>query len=91
VRGLRIGVDAVWNGDDVDAATQAVLSEATEVFRTLGVDVVDVRFPDVTQAVADWGPNCAVEAAVAHAATYPARKDEYGAVLAAVIEAGRAL
>jgi amidase len=32
-----------------------------------------------------------VEAAVAHAATYPARKDEYGAVLAAVIEAGRAL
>ena len=24
VRGLRIGVDGVWNSDDVDAATQAV-------------------------------------------------------------------
>ena len=91
VRGLRIGVDAAWNGDDVDAATLAVLSEATEVFRTLGADIVEVRFPDVTQAIADWGPNCAVEAAVAHAATYPARKDEYGPVLASVIEAGRAL
>jgi amidase len=91
VQGLRIGVDTAWNGDDVDAATQAVLSEATEVFRTLGAEIVDVRFPDVTQAIADWAPNCAVEAAVAHAATYPARKDEYGAVLAAVIEAGRAL
>ena len=91
VRGLRIGVDAAWNGEDVDAATQAVLSDATEAFRKLGAEIVDVRFPDVTQAIADWAPNCAVEAAVAHAATYPARKDEYGAVLAAVIEAGRAL
>ena len=43
------------------------------------------------QAVADWFPNCAVEAAVAHEATYPARKGEYGPVLASVIEAGRAL
>jgi amidase len=91
VRGLRIGVDAAWNGDGVDATTQAVLSEAAEVFRTLGAFIIDVQFPDVTQAVADWCPNCAVEAAVAHEATYPARKDEYGPVLASVIEAGRAL
>jgi amidase len=91
VRGLRIGVDAAWNSDDVDTTTQAVLSEATEVFRTLGATVVDVQFPDVTQTIADWVPNCAVEAAVAHETTYPARKDEYGAVLASVIEVGRAL
>ena len=32
-----------------------------------------------------------MEAAVAHDATYPARKDEYGPVLASVIETGRAL
>ena len=91
VRGLRIGVDAVWNRDDVDATTQAVVSEAAEAFRMLGATIVDVRFPDVTQTIADWVPNCAVEAAVAHATTYPARKDEYGAVLAGVLEGGRAL
>jgi amidase len=91
VRGLRIGVDAAWNGDGVDATAQAVLSEATEVFRTLGASIVDVRFPDVTQAIADWYLNCAVEAAVAHAASYPARKDEYGPILAMVIETGHAL
>jgi amidase len=91
VRGLRIGVDAAWNGDAVDAATQAVLSEGIDVFRTLGAEIVNVRFPDVTQAIADWAPNCSVEAAVAHEATYPSRKDEYGPVLASVIEAGRAL
>jgi amidase len=90
-RGLRIGVDAAWNADDVDAATQVVLSDAAEVFRKLGANIVNVQFPDVTHAIADWAPNCAVEAAVAHEACYPARKDEYGPVLASVIETGRAL
>jgi amidase len=91
IRGLRIGIDFAWNGDDVDATTQAVLSDAIEAFRALGAEIVNVRFPDVTQAIADWTPNCAVEAAVAHEATYPSRKNEYGAVLASVIETGRAL
>jgi amidase len=91
VRGLRIGIDAGWNNDGVDPATRAVVSEAVEVFRALGGTIVDVEFPNVTQAIADWAPNCAVEAAVAHEATYPARKSEYGPVLASVMEAGRAL
>lgn len=91
VRGLRIGVDAAWTGDDVDVATGRVLAGAIDTFRALGADIVDVRFPDVTQAIADWTPNCAVEAAVAHEATYPARRDEYGPILASLLEAGRTL
>jgi amidase len=91
VLGLSIGIDATWNNDDVDPATRAVVSEAAEVLRTLGATIVDVEFPDVTQAIADWAANCAVEAAVAHGATYPARKKEYGPVLASVMENGRAL
>lgn len=88
VRGLRIGIDPAWNSEGVDAETQAVLQQATEAFRALGVDVVELRLPDVTQAVADWFPLCAVEAAVAHKATYPSRKNAYGPVLASVIDAG---
>jgi amidase len=91
VQGLRIGLDAAWNSDGVDVATQQVLGQAIEALRALGASIVDVQVPDVRQTVADWVPNCAVEAAVAHEATYPARKDEYGPVLASVIEAGRAL
>ncbi|WP_342729519.1 amidase [Bradyrhizobium sp. B117] len=91
LRGLRIGVDAAWNNDDVEVTTQRVLADAIDAFRSLGADIVDVKFPDVAQAIADWAPNCAIEAAVAHEATYPVRKDEYGPILAAVIEAGRAL
>ena len=90
-RGLRVGVDFDWNGDDVDETTQAAMAEAVEVFRSLGASIVRVRFPDVTQAIADWVPNCAVEAAVVHEHTYPARRHEYGPVLASVLESGRAV
>ena len=47
VRGLRIGIDAAWNNDDVDHATRVVVSEAAEVFRMLGAFTADVEFPDV--------------------------------------------
>lgn len=88
VRGLRIGIDAAWNSNGVDAATLAMLKDAAETLRALGARLVDLHFPDVTQAVADWFPLCAAEAAVAHEATYPSRKTAYGPVLASVIEAG---
>jgi len=91
VRGLRIGVDPAWNGHDVDSAVQAVLAQAAEVFHYLGAVIMEVTFPDVGQTIADWAPNCAVEAAVAHEATYPVRKTEYGHVLASVLDNGRAL
>jgi amidase len=91
LRGLRIGIDAAWNSDDVEGGTQAVLAEAIRTFSELGAAIVEIEFPDVAQAVADWVPNCAVEAAVAHKATYAAHKDQYGSTLASVIEAGHAI
>jgi amidase len=91
VRGLRIGIDAAWNGDGVDPSTQAMLKDAAETLRALGARLVDLRFPDVTQAVADWFALCAVEAAVAHEGTWPSRNDAYGPVLASVIESGHAV
>jgi amidase len=91
VRGLRIGVDPAWNGVDVDASVQHVLAEAAETFGALGAQMTQVAVPDVTQAVIDWAPACALEAAVAHRATYPSRKTAYGPVLASVLEAGHAV
>ncbi len=91
LRGARVGIDRDWNGQDVDVRTQQVLKEAEEALGLLGAEVVEVRVPDVSDAVADWPSNCAVEAAVAHERTYPSRKEDYGPVLASVVEAGRAL
>lgn len=91
LRGLRIGVDPAWNSADVDAATQAVLAETVKALGELGAELVETAFPDVTQAVADWVANCAVEAAVAHQTRYAAHQACYGKVLTSVIEAGQAL
>ena len=91
IAGLRLGIDARWNTIDVDPAVLSVLAEAEKVFRQRGAEIVDVQAPDVTQAVIDWVPACALEAAFAHRATYPAQKDEYGPILASVLNAGRAV
>ncbi|WP_454694243.1 amidase [Achromobacter aegrifaciens] len=93
VGGLRIGVDPDWNAWEVDPQTQRMMAAAMQVFEQLGATLVPLRFPsdDAAQAVRDWAPLCAVEAAIAHAPTYPSRKAEYGPVLGSVIEAGHAL
>ncbi|NMK47918.1 amidase [Achromobacter sp. Bel] len=91
--GLRLGFDPHWNGDGVDTLTHRMLAAAAQTFQDLGATLVPLRFPiaEAEQAIQDWALNCAVEAAVAHAATYPARQDQYGPVLAAVLDAGHAL
>ncbi|HEV7307410.1 amidase [Ensifer sp.] len=91
LRGLRVAIDPAWNGADVDPETQTALQEAIGVFADLGAEIIEIRFPDVAQVIADWASNCAVEAAVAHEASFSAHRGQYGAVLAGVIEAGRAL
>jgi len=88
---LRVGIDPHWNSDDVDASVQLVTSAAAEVFRAMGCEIIEVSVPDVAQSVIDWAAACAVEAAVAHEATYPDRKSEYGEVLASVLGTGRSL
>lgn len=91
IRGKRIGIDPHWNSEDVDDWTQAALTEACAIFSNLGAELVEVSFPDVRQIVADWTPNCAVEAAVAHQAAYALHKEQYGAILSSVIENGMAV
>ena len=91
VAGLRIGVDRGWIASVSDADTLHVVADAELVLRSLGAQIVDVGFPDVRQSVADWFPLCGVEVAVAHAATYPARKAEYGPTLSGLIDLGHAL
>lgn len=91
VRAVRVGVDPVWGTTGVDAVTTQAVAAALAVMASLGAEMREVRFPDSRQVVSDWWANCAVETAVAHEATYPARKAEYGPALAGLIETGRAL
>lgn len=90
-KGLRIGIDPRWNSDGVEDETRAALSAAAEIFSSLDAEIIEIEFPDVVQIIQDWAPNCAVEAAVAHEASYTSRKEMYGPILASVIEAGKKL
>lgn len=91
VAGLRLGLDPRWNGEGVDEQTRAALDAALRVFVDLGARPVTLDFPDVARIVEDWGPACAVEAAVVHEARHAAQPDRFGPGLTAVIEAGRAV
>jgi amidase len=88
LRGTRIGVDRRWTSEGVDAAATKVFQDALRVAAGLGADILEIEVPDPTAMIADWFPLCAVETAVAHEATYPSRKSEYGPGLAGLIELG---
>jgi amidase len=76
--GLRVGIDRAWTLERVDAPTRAALLDVLRVVADVGGVVQEIQFPDAEQVTQDWAPLCAVETAVAHEATYPARRDEYG-------------
>lgn len=87
-RGLRIGVDRAYNTTGVDPVIVSRLDAAMAIMRQLGAEVVDVTMPSPDQTIKDWLPYSAVEMGVAHEATYPSRKSEYGPVLSGFIELG---
>lgn len=89
LRDVRIGIDDRYSGDGVDPAMVRTTQEALRVLTGLGAQVVHVRFPEVDQILRDWLPHCAVETAVAHEATFPSRRAEYGPGLSGLIELAR--
>jgi amidase len=88
LKGIRIGVDPRWTSEGVDADASRIFQDALRVAADLGAKIHEIAFPDATSMVTDWFPLCGVETAVAHEATYPARKSDYGPGLAGLIELG---
>ena len=89
VRGLRIGIDASFTDQVCEPDTLAMLAAVARVFTSLGAQVLPVQLPPGTASMyLDWETVCAVETAIAHTATYPARAAEYGPVLSALIDQG---
>ena len=89
--GLRIGLDEAFASSGVDAPLVDSLAAGIDVLRRLGAEIVPVRMPEVDELVLSWVPHCAVEAAVAHAQTFPSRRAEYGPMLAGLLDEGIAL
>ncbi len=88
IRGLRIGFDRGYATEKVEPDTADAVVQALAELSKLGATVVDVTMPDLTQLRRAWYALCIAEAAKAHARTFPARADEYGAGLRIHLEKG---
>jgi len=89
ISGMTIGVDWDYVSRGVDDVVRETVRGALELLESLGAEVREVRMPGTTlQLVQGWSITCGVECARAHRRFYPARKHEYGPVLAGLIETG---
>ncbi len=89
--GLRIGLDESYAGRDVEAPVGEALQATVNTLRRLGAQIISVKMPRVDETVGDWVPHCGIEAAVAHADTFPSRRGEYGPMLAGLLDTGLAI
>jgi amidase len=78
IKNMRIGLDRTYALKGIDSGQAAALEDAVKVLESLGAQIVEVKMPNVADAVATWMPICASEMAAAHAANYPSRASEYG-------------
>lgn len=89
LRGIRIGIDPQVNADGVDDDIVSALAGVLDVLREAGGTLCDVGLPDLRRAAARWELLAGVEAATAHAQTYPRFAQSYGPALSRLIGLGR--
>ncbi len=78
IAGIRIGFNERFATEGIDPELVEAVNAGVKVLRDLGVEVVEVELPDMDQYTSAWPVLCTAEAVLAHEATYPSRKDEYG-------------
>ncbi len=86
--GLTLGVDPVWSGAGVAPDVSRTVADAAEILAGSGARICEIRMPDARALIDGWAVTCGVEAALAHTDTFPSRRDEYGPVLAALLDLG---
>ena len=78
VGGLRFGFDERYATEEVDPELAQAVQDSVQLLGELGAEIVEVRLPALEEYLAAWPVLCTAEAALAHEATYPSRRDEYG-------------
>lgn len=87
-KGVRIGIDEAYITAHVDPVVRDAVLAAVEVLCGLGAEMRPVTMPAMAGLLRDFNTWVAVEAALAHAEWFPARADEYGDGLRALLEDG---
>lgn len=86
--GLTLGVDPAWSAAGVAPDVSRTVTDAANILAGTGARIREIEMPDARALIDGWAVTCGVEAALAHAETFPSRRDEYGPVLAALLDLG---
>lgn len=89
MRGITVGIDHRYNEEGIDPEVTEAVRAAEATLARLGAKIREIAFPLTETLLRGWIPFCAVETAIAHQSTYPARAAEYGPDLGNLIEHGR--
>ncbi len=90
IGGLRLGYDRAYCSDGVEPEVQRCVADTVALLRGEGAVVTEITLPDQAAAVSGWMEICTAECALVHAEIYDRHKDDYGQVLAFMVETGRA-
>ena len=78
VRGLRLGFDAQYACGGVDPDLARAVRDSVKLLGELGAEIIEVQLPPLEKYLTAWPVLCSAEAALAHEANYPSRRDDYG-------------
>ena len=89
VSGLRIGYDEAYATEGTDEGLVASIRDVLQRLERLGARIVEVQVPDASTD--DWFTLASAEAAAAHEANYPSRRNEYGLFFREFLDQGAAV
>ena len=89
VDGLRLGFDEAFCTRRVAAPVRKAVQRGIDALRRRGAKLHKVKMPSVAGTTGAWMTLCATEAALAHAGTYPSRRDIYSAGFGGFLQSGR--
>ncbi len=89
LRGVRVGLDVAYALENVDAITVDAMTRTIALLKDAGAEIVEVKIPDVHAQLVNATASALVEAAISHAANYPAHKETYSRSYAALLDTGR--
>ena len=81
IEGIRIGIDRGNIEQYAEPEVAAGIFAGAETLSTLGARIIEIESPNIDRYISAWSDTCLAETALAHEATFPSRRKDYGAWL----------
>ena len=88
IKGVRIGIDRGYIEKYSEPEVAAGVFAGAEILSTLGARIIELEFPDTDNYISAWSDICLAETALAHQATFPSQREDYGAWFRKWLDAG---